>query len=65
MESKLTDARIRLTFIIAFLIMCVFLLLTFINMRKAETASGDVKASLDLLLRLESTIIDLNGMHAA
>lgn len=65
MESKLTDARIRIIFIIAFIVISVFMLFTWINMQRAETTSGNVKASLDLLLRLESSIIDINAMESA
>ncbi len=65
MESKLTDARIRIIFIVAFIVISVFLLFTFTNMRRAETTSGNVKSSLDLLLRLESSIIDINAMEAS
>jgi len=65
MESKITDARIRVIFIIAFVIISAFLLFTFSNMHKAETSSSSVKSSLDFLLQLERTSIDLNAMEAS
>ena len=65
MESKITDARIRWIFIIAFVTISAFLLFTFYNMNKAETSSGSVKSSLDFLLQLERTSIDLNAMETS
>jgi len=65
MESKITDARIRVIFIIAFVVISAFLVFTFSNMYKAETSSSSVKSSLDFLLQLERTSIDLNAMEAS
>lgn len=65
MESKITDTRIRMIFIIAFVIISAFLLFTFSNMNKAETTSSSVKNSLDFLLQLERTSIDLNAMETS
>ncbi|MEO6538219.1 MAG: PAS domain S-box protein [Ferruginibacter sp.] len=63
MENKITINRVRLAFMAAFVFVGFFLLATYSNMRKAESESRNVKSALDVLLRLENILVDIQAIE--
>ena len=64
MKLKITITRMRLAFIAAFFIVAIFLFATYSNMNKAESESRNVKSALDVLLRLENILVDIEAIES-
>ncbi len=64
-ENKISVTRVKLTFIAAFVCVVFLLWLTFANMRNAENESRNVKSALDVLLRLENVLVDVQSIESA
>ena len=62
-KNKITINRVRLAFIAAFIFTGFFLLATYSNMNKAESESRNVKSALDVLLRLQSIMVDIQAIE--
>ena len=63
-KLKITITRMRLAFIAAFFIVAIFLFATYSNMNKAESESRNVKSALDVLLRLENILVDIEAIES-
>ena len=62
-KNKVTINKIRLSFLVALACIGVFLLATYTNMNRAETESRNVKSALDVLLRLENILVDIQSIE--
>lgn len=65
MENKIYIKQIKITFGAAFICLALLLWFTFYNMRNAETESRNVKSALDVLLRLENVLTDMQGLESS
>lgn len=65
MENKISINRVRLTFIAAGVCVAFFLGITLANMLKAETESRKVQSALDVMLRLENVLSDVQSIESA
>jgi PAS domain S-box-containing protein len=64
-EDKISIKRVKITFIAAFVCVGFLLYITFANMGKAEKESRNVKSALDVLLRLENVLVDVQTIESA
>lgn len=64
MQKKNTKGKIRFNFIAAILCICFFVLITYRNMLLTESESDYIKSSLDVLLKLEDILTDVQDIEA-
>lgn len=65
MKNIISLRRVKITFAAAFVCLIILVILTFANMRKAEDESKNVKSALDVLLRLENVLVDVQAIESA
>jgi PAS domain S-box-containing protein len=63
LKNKIAINKIRVAFIAAFAFIAIFLLATYSNMNRAESESRNVKSALDVLLRLENILVDIQSIE--
>jgi PAS domain S-box-containing protein len=63
MQRKNTKAKIRLSFIAAILCIGFFVLITYRNMVLSESESQSIKSSIDILLKLQSILTDVQDIE--
>src|SRR5436190_15389097 len=64
MQKKNTKGKIRFNFIAAILCILFFVLITYRNMLLTESESTYIKSSLDVLLKLEDILTDVQDIEA-
>ncbi|MBC7535243.1 MAG: PAS domain S-box protein [Ferruginibacter sp.] len=63
MQKKNTKGKIRFNFIAAILCICFFVLITYRNMLLTESESSYIKSSLEVLLKLEDILTDVQDIE--
>ena len=64
MQKKNTKGKIRFNFIAAILCICFFVLITYRNMLLTESESSYIKSSIEVLLKLEDILTDVQDIEA-
>ena len=64
MQKKNTKGKIRLSFIAAILCIGFFVLITYRNMLLTESESRYIKSSVDVLLKLENILTDVQDIES-
>ncbi|MEO8768439.1 MAG: PAS domain S-box protein [Ferruginibacter sp.] len=64
MQKKNTKGKIRFNFIAAIICICFFVLITYRNMLLTESESTYIKSSLEVLLKLEDILTDVQDIEA-
>lgn len=63
MQKKNTKGKIRFNFIAAVICICFFVLITYRNMLLTESESNYIKSSLEVLLKLEDVLTDVQDIE--